>query len=72
MAMDLRVMQPLRFPLPSRTLAVCSEPCNSAIAKVDVIGAGRRRRNPVVRAAKPSGSVDASNSSASTSSEAGM
>lgn len=82
MAMDLRVMQPLRFALPSRTLAVCSEQCNSANTsytaganfKVAVIGAGRRRRNPVVRAAKPGGSVDAPNSSASTStsSEAGM
>jgi hypothetical protein len=76
MAMDLRVMQPLRFPLPSRTLAVCSEQCNSAGAnsRVAVIGAGRRRRrDSVVRAAKSGGSVDAPNSSASTStsSEAG-
>lgn len=75
MAMDLRVMQPLRFPLPSRTLAVCSEQCNSASSKLPVIGAGRRRRrNFVVRAAKPGGSVDTPDSSASTStsSEAGI
>jgi hypothetical protein len=47
----------------------------SANYRVAVIGAGRRRRkDSVVRAAKPGGSVDAPNSSTSTSanSEAGM